>query len=169
MLTTRFNRATWDEWVAQARVNGHFSYYSPRRISSTITSNCILVLELDNDKNEVMGIGVIRNAPIHDRIDTFSRKWYNRVRYVCRRRIGRDKLDVPIKLETGEEVRLLQYLDDVCFKGRSHCKRNCGITRFPAKFKVPVDAVKKLVITECMEKPSHKMEVHTAGFEPANR
>jgi hypothetical protein len=144
LATTRFNTATWNEWVSQSRVNKCFSYYSPRRISSTITSNCIIVFELNNDDNMVMGVGVIRNVPIHDHVNTFTRQWYNKVRYVCHRRIGRDKLNVNVKLLTGEEVCLLEYLDKVCFKGHAHCKRNCGITRFPAKFKVSPESILKL-------------------------
>ncbi len=83
-----------------------------------------------------MGIGIIGNTPIHDRVDTFTRPWYNKVRYRCAKRIDRKKLNVSMKLETGEEVCLVEYLDQVCFKGHAHCKRNCGITRFPAKFNV---------------------------------
>jgi hypothetical protein len=141
IATTRFNGATWKEWIDQSRVDGWFSYYSPRRVSSTITTKCIIVLELNNEKNMVMGIGVIRNIPIHDHVETFKRQWYNKVRYICGKRIDRAKLDVPIKLETGEEVCLVEYLDQVCFKGHSHCKRNCGITRFPSKFKVTPESL----------------------------
>lgn len=144
IATTRFNSATWNEWVEQSRIDGWLSYYSPRRISSVITSNCIIVLELNNDENKIMGIGIIRNVPIHDHVDTFTRQWYNKVRYVCGKRIGRENLNVNIKLNTGEEVCLVEYLDQVCFKGYTHCKRNCGITRFPTKFNVTPESLIQL-------------------------
>jgi hypothetical protein len=144
IATTRFNTVTWNEWVEQSRIDGWFSYYSPRRVSSMISSSCIIVLELHNDLNMVMGFGVIRNVAIHDHVDTFTRQWYNKVRYVCHRRIGREELGVSTTLETGEEVCLIEYLDKVCFKGNTHCKRNCGITRFPTKFKVPPECFLKL-------------------------
>ena len=158
IATTRFTSATWNEWVEQSRVDGWFSYYSPRRISSAITSKCIIVLELNNDKNIVKGIGIIRNVPIHDHVETFTRQWYNKVRYVCGKRIDREELGVNVTLETGEEVCLLEYLDKVCFKGQTHCKRNCGITRFPAKFKVTPESLLKLFSSK----------VHTVGLEPTN-
>jgi hypothetical protein len=145
IATTRFNNATWTEWISQSRINKQFSYYSPRRISSAITSEFIIVLELNNEENMVKGIGYIRNVPIHDYVDTFTCKWYNKVRYVCGNRIDRKNLNVNIKLETGEEVCLVEYLDQVCFKGYAHCKRNCGITRFPAKFKVSPESILELL------------------------
>ena len=142
LATTRFNKTTWNEWARQSLINNRYSYYSPRRISSTVKK--IIVIELNNEDNMVMGIGFISNIPIHDHVNTFSRQWYNKVRYVCEHRVDRATLNVNVKLTTGEEVCLLEYLDQVCFKGNSHCKRNCGITRFPRKFNLAPESLNVL-------------------------
>ena len=65
VATTRFTNKTWNErsnWIRKRKQSGCI-YNSPNRISDTVPTRAqMFVVEMNNDLNKVMGIGLIRNT-----------------------------------------------------------------------------------------------------------
>ena len=126
--TTRFNTSTWDE-NKQYRIKMEHRgciYGTPKQIKEDITLHLpIFVLEMQNDVNKIMGIGLIRNAiVIGTRHTIYSDLFYNRYTYKSNFRIDRKELD-------KNETKLIKILDILVFKGYHHLKRGQGITIVP--------------------------------------
>ena len=129
LATTRFNTETWTENV-QYRIKIHHAgciYGTPKQITNAVTLHqTLLVLEMQNDANKIMGIGLIRNAIVlgkHHNI--YSDRFYNRYAYKGKYRIDRIDLD-------EEELKVITLLDALVFKGYQHLKRGQGITIVPS-------------------------------------
>ena len=95
--TTRFNAQTWDENV-QYRIKKQYNgciYGTPKQITEELTLHLpIFILEMQNDANKIMGIGLIRNAIVigkHPNI--YSDPFYNRYTYKGNFRIDREELN----------------------------------------------------------------------------
>jgi hypothetical protein len=129
VLSTRFNDATFAENVqfrARARFDGCV-YGTPREITERIPlDERALVLEMNNDTNTIMGIGVILNRPRYKRFRVYSEGFYNALHYRGERRIDRAEL-LGIPCMRG----VLEKLERLCFKGKDHIKRGQGITALP--------------------------------------
>lgn len=79
----------------------------------------IFVIEMNNEKNKIEGIGLIKNMLVlHKRYKIYENGDYNRYIYRGQYWLGREQL--------GEEIS--EILDTVLFKGKSHMKRRTGIT-----------------------------------------
>lgn len=79
----------------------------------------IFVIEMNNDKNKIEGIGLIKNMLVlHKRYKIYENGDYNRYIYRGQYWLSREQL--------GEEIS--EILDTVLFKGKSHMKRRTGIT-----------------------------------------
>jgi hypothetical protein len=127
ILTTRFSDETWNENV-QYRKYKKFNgcvYSSPDPITNAIQFEKILfILEMNNDKNEIMGIGMIRNDPKLYKHKVYDNERYNRYQYVGNNRIDRSDMN-------GEEEDIMKVFDNLCFKGNRHMKRGQGLKMFP--------------------------------------
>jgi hypothetical protein len=83
----------------------------------------MFVLEMNNDTNRIIGIGMLRNIPRKGNI-VYEEGNYNRFSYIGKKRIDRSQLD-------AREEALMNILDEKCFKGKGHLKRGQGLTLFP--------------------------------------
>lgn len=126
--SSRFTNDTWKE-------NRNFcltyniktAYCSPIPISSKIPSDVLIcILEMNNETNRIIGIGLIRNKTT-PKIWIYEHGNYNRNTYVGKRRIDRSEM-------TDTEEKVMEILDSYCFKGNGHLKRGQGITSFPVKY-----------------------------------
>ena len=132
ILTSRFSIETWNEnkhylQTIKAKVhNIHCIYCTPYIVARCIPPSSIMyILEMNNDKNRIMGIGMVRNKYQKPyKYSIYTNQIYNRFNYVGRYHISRSEMNV-------EENILMCYFDNVCFKGNSHMKRGRGITMFP--------------------------------------
>jgi hypothetical protein len=127
LLTSRFTNSTWLENQAFREANPTFKciYCSPDKISQNIPIDSILfILEMNNDTNQIMGIGMVRNHPILNRFYVYENGNYNRYVYSGKHRIGREEM-------SEEEERIMQVFDILCFKGNRHMKRCHGLKSFP--------------------------------------
>lgn len=153
IMTSRFNDKTWDENVNYRTENNWKGciYGSPQLNSISITQDCILfIIEMNNDKNQVMGIGLVRNNPMicmsglildkknygpylsaMDAFDKNQKKMkiynngsYNRYIFMGKHRIDRTEM-------TDAELKIIKALDVVCFTGNYHMKRGNGLKSFP--------------------------------------
>lgn len=129
ILTTRFNDETWKE-NEKYRIQENFKgcvYSSPEQISMKIPQEKILfVLEMNNNINKIMGIGMIRNEAKMYKYHMYDNERYNRYQYIGNHRIDRSDMD-----KTEELIMLL--FDKLCFKGNCHMKRGQGLKSFPIK------------------------------------
>lgn len=148
LLTTRFNNKTWDENRKFCeKTKYQCAYCTPCPISTSIpTESVIFILEMNNDLNRIIGIGMLRNIPRKGNI-VYGDGNYNRFSYVGKNRIDRSQME-------KEEDELLCSLDEKCFKGKGHLKRGQGLTSFPittlyryenSKEKPPIQIIPQIV------------------------
>jgi len=129
LATTRFNTITWEEnckYREKKSLDGCI-YGTPKQITEELTLHIpMFVLEMHNDINKIMGIGIIRNAiVIGKNHKIYSEPFYNRYTYKGKFRIDRAELH-------KEELKVIEILDVLVFKGYRHLKRGQGITVVPA-------------------------------------
>ena len=130
ILTTRFSNDTWNEnqTYINTKKNKKMIYSVPIPISPKIIpeSFCV-VLEMNNDINQIMGIGLITNISHHRKTNIYGDMNYNRYSYFTKKRI--DCIDMSLK-----EKEIINILESLCFKGRGHLKRGQGITILPLPY-----------------------------------
>jgi hypothetical protein len=129
LATTRFNNFTWEENCKMRNKNttAKCIYAVPIQITSRIVLDSnIFVLEMNNDQNKIMGIGLIKNHPVAGKYSVHSVQNYNRFVYIGKWRIDREDMTV-------NELEILRLLEAVCFRGINHSKRGQGITGLPMK------------------------------------
>lgn len=126
---TRFSNATYDErhtWCTKHNFNGSI-YGCPNMINSTISPDQkLLVLEMNNSINKIVGIGVIYNKLnlTNRRYKIYSDNNYNRYIY---------KSDKYIDISNLDEIdsKIIEQLELLLFKGKRNYKRGQGIQRIP--------------------------------------
>ena len=127
LVTTRFNNTTWNENIEYRKKHPVLGcvYATPDINSARIAPESILfVLEMNNDMNRIMGIGMVRNHAFVKKHRVYSNDNYNRYAYVGKNRIDRDDM-------TEEEDTMMRAFDALCFTGARHMKRLQGIKAFP--------------------------------------
>jgi len=127
LLTSRFNNNTWTENTAFRDNNPNFNciYCSPDPISQNIPIDSVLfILEMNNDTNQIMGVGMVRNHPVLNKFFVYENGNYNRYVYAGKNRIDRTNM-------TEEEEKVMMIFDILCFKGNRHMKRSHGLKSFP--------------------------------------
>ena len=124
IAVTRFNNKTWEENCNYRDKNDMKGccYGTPVLLQVDIPIGALLyILEMNNDKNKIMGIGLIRN---HNRADkrycVYSDGNYNRYNYRSDYRIDRGEFK-----ESNNS--LLELFELLVFKGYTHLKRGQGI------------------------------------------
>ena len=127
IATTRFNNATWKENVyfrEKFKFNGCI-YGSPCPLSRKIDMDEFLfVIEMNNSTNKIEGIGLIKNKNRHDKYyRVYDAGNFNRYTFVGKCRVDRSVLD----------PNLVNILELLLFKGKTHSKRGDSITLFPEK------------------------------------
>ena len=127
LLTSRFNTTTWHENESYRKNNPNAGciYCSPDPISQKIPAESIMfILEMNNDTNRIMGIGMLRNRASPRRIQVYDEGNYNRYVYIGSVRIAREDM-------TTDEEDVMKAFDILCFKGNRHMKRGQGLKSFP--------------------------------------
>ncbi len=127
ILTSRFNNDTWAENANYRRRNPHIGciYGAPIKISHEVPANTIIfMLEMNNDTNKIMGIGMIKNHPNNAQVDVYEKRNYCRYVYTGKTRIDRTEMS------ENEELVMLAF-DELCFRGNRHMKRGQGLLSFP--------------------------------------
>ena len=124
--TTRFNNKTYQENVNWRKKHSHNGcvYALKKRVSGNVPKNAIIcVLEMNNDTNKIMGIGIIKNKinrqqswggiKIHYGNDIY----YNRYIYHGNTRLDRSKIR-----STSRDMGLIKAFEQLLFKGKGHFK-----------------------------------------------
>jgi hypothetical protein len=129
IVTGRYNNETWEATQQyRHKKNLECIYAPPCKLSPTIDLNSpVFVIEMNNDINEIMGIGLIKNKLTTDKVYKVQ-KDTNCNRYIY---IGEYHLSRQIIEDYNPE--LVYILDNILFKGYTHSKRGSGLTKIPEK------------------------------------
>jgi hypothetical protein len=130
LLTSRFNNETWDENTTYKMKHPEVGciYGAPQQIADHIALNTIVfVIEMNNQTNKIMGIGLIRNMVTTDKYyKVYTTGNYNRYVYMSKYHLERDTLEAY----NSDLMKVLEY---ILFKGKTHLKRGSGFTSVPEK------------------------------------
>ena len=127
IVTSRFNDRTWSENQSFRQQHTKFGciYCAPTMITFTVPVDTpVFVLEMNNDTNRIMGVGMVKNHPYMNAFAVYDNGNYNRYQYVGKTRI--DRLDM-----TSDEETIMRVFDILCFTGNKHQKRGHGLKLFP--------------------------------------
>jgi hypothetical protein len=131
ICVTRFNEATFKEnrlWIKKNNSSLGCIYGLPVKISDAIDPDSqLLVLEMNNSKNIIEGIGIIKNNLARENrkyYKIYADNNYNRFIYKSNYRIDRKNF-------TSYESEIITFLEDYLFKSAYHCKRGQGIQKIP--------------------------------------
>jgi len=136
---------TWDEnkrYRKNKNMDRCCMYGSPETNNRKIPADSILfILEMNNDTNKILGIGMVRNKPISGKYFIYENGNYNRYIFVGKHRIDRSEFQ-------DNEMVIIKALDIICFKGNYHMKRGYGLKSFPnvilEKAKPTIDLEKEI-------------------------
>lgn len=129
IMTSRFNNDTFQENKHFREKNPHIGcvYCAPFPVSIDIPKDNILyVLEMNNDINQIMGIGMVTNRTSKYVKSVYNHGNYNRHIYIGKYRIDRTEL-------THDEEIIMKAFDILCFKTNYHMKRGQGLLQFPTQ------------------------------------
>ena len=129
ICSTRFTNDTWEENVKWRNTHNHKGciYNSPMRIKETVPHMIVVfVVEMNNDLNQIMGIGMVKNYVHADKYYKIYKDCnYNRYTYKSSFRIDKSKFK-------KNDIIYIEILEKLIFKGSYHIKRCQGITQLPA-------------------------------------
>lgn len=124
LACTRFNNSTYEENKTY-RVNNNEQaiYGSTLKIREIYSINSLIfVAEMNNDTNKIEGIGLIRNALVHNKKHKiYENNEYNRYIYRGDYWLSRTQIE-------DFDKEILTIFDTILFKGKSHLKCRTGIT-----------------------------------------
>lgn len=142
IMTSRFNNITLEEnelFRKEKWPNGCI-YCTPQEVSQRIPPGSkMIVLEMNNDKNEIYAIGLCSNRSFLTKYDVYENENYNRYNYIGKTRIIRSELK-PL------EEAVVKALDQLCFYGNDHMKRGQGLKAFPIKLLINCKPVLDITI-----------------------
>ena len=130
IITTRFTNESLQErinYIQKHHITGCI-YGSPKEITYRILPESLLfVIEMNNSTNQIMGIGLIRNRPTFDKYyKIYANGNYNRYIYKSEYHLDREILK-------RYNSKLVDVLDYILFKERTHLKRGTGFVTVPIK------------------------------------
>lgn len=129
VVTGRYNNETWEASKQyRQRKNIECIYAPPYSLASNIEYNTpVFVIEMNNSINKIIGIGLIKNKPIMDKVYKVQEDSNcNRYIYIGDYHISREIID-------NYNPNLVFILEEILFKGYTHSKRGSGLTKIPEK------------------------------------
>jgi len=124
LACTRFNNITYEENINYRRkYNENVIYGSTLKIRDKYPAGCLIfIAEMNNEKNRIEGISLIKNLLVHDkRHKIYDNNEYNRYIYRGKYWLSREQIN-----DFDRDV--LEIFDNILFKGKSHLKCRIGIT-----------------------------------------
>ena len=129
LMTTRVSNHTLESAENWCKSQHYIKsvYSCSKAIAKYVKQSKLLVIEMNNTTNKILGIGFIYNVlPEPYKYKINSTYFNDKYAYLCRCRISINNMN-------PNEIKLIQLLETFCFKGKSNLKRVRGITRFPLK------------------------------------
>lgn len=127
ITTTRFNNETFLQNRNYCINHNGLYYGSPTQVKENIKPNAnIIVIEMNNTKNKIMGIGLVKNEIRKQKQHKiYEDQNYNRFTYIGKIRIDSEEIT------NSYDKQVLAALENLFFKGATHLKRAQGITELP--------------------------------------
>jgi hypothetical protein len=129
LVSTRFNNETWEQNLNYRKIhNIKCIYGTPLEFPPhvCIDSN-VFVVEMNNTKNKIEGIGLVKNRPYLDKYyKIYNDGNYNRYIYKGNYHLTREELSLL-------NDNLVQIFDYILFKEKTHLKRGSGFTTISEK------------------------------------
>jgi hypothetical protein len=129
VVTGRYDNETWIA-TTQYRIKKQLTciYAPPCRLSPTIDLNSpVFVIEMNNSTNQIMGIGLIKNKLVTDKVyKVQADSNCNRYIYIGEYHLSRELLE-------NYNDFLVYVLEEILFYGKTHSKRGMGLTKIPEK------------------------------------
>lgn len=145
IASTRFNNDTLSQNMVYRQKTGEPAIYGTGfQINVKYSIGSILfVIEMNNDENRIEGIGMITNNIVFDKKHKiYTDSNYNRFIYRGNYWLSREQI-----LEKDPEI--VEIFDKMLFKGKSHLKRQTGITvvteKLALKWKYDLDTLKRQI------------------------
>lgn len=127
LCTSRFNNQTYAEnRIAKQRLGFKCMYCSLSNISSVYSSDYLFVLEMNNEENQIIGIGYVQNILSDIVYRIYSNKNYDQRHFYGEYHVHRDQMN-------EKELEFLKMLELTCFYGKDNLKRGMRMTRYPDK------------------------------------
>jgi len=129
--TARFNNKTYLEnqkWKERKECGGCIYGFDKKIPTNINTNDYIFIIEMNNDQNKIMGIGIIQNIYVpSNRTRIYNQQTWNRYVYKGEHHISRDDV---LNLKKGPII--IQLLETILFYGYNHLKRGqgCSILSF---------------------------------------
>ena len=124
VATTRFTDTTMSENLAfktKYQIKGVL-YPCPMAINPKLPLDAsIIVIEMNNSRNQISGISLIKNRCVFNIKNVYSHTTFNRHVYMGKYFVSRDTI-------SKIDEKLVSKLDIILFKGKSHQKRLQGIS-----------------------------------------
>lgn len=156
IVTGRYNNETWEAtFNYRLKKNIECIYAPPCPLTESIDLNSpVFVIEMNNSTNKLMGIGLINNKIEEKIYKVQSDSNCNRFIYIGKYHISREIIEQYNSL-------LLNILEKILFKGKTHSKRGTGLTKFPEKLlkleiceKIDIkNEIRRIFIYHFREKP----------------
>jgi hypothetical protein len=121
---TRFTNDTWDQNIKfREKYEEKVIYGTSVKMRESYEKGCLMfVAEMNNERNKILGIGLIRNSLVDiDKRKIYLNSEYNRYVYRGHYWLSREQL---LELEPS----IIEIFDNILFKGKSNLKRFLGIT-----------------------------------------
>lgn len=129
ILTSRFNETTMEENREFRKKHPLVGciYGCPLLLNEKYPlQSLFFVIEMNNTKNQVEGIGLIVNKAYFSSCSVYDAGNYNRYVYKGVYRLDREVIE-------RYNEKLIFVLDEILFKGKSHSKRGSGFLQVPPK------------------------------------
>ena len=137
ILTTRFTTETYLENIKWREKNNYKGciYNLKNRISDqNLYDKPYFVLEMNNEINKVMGIGVIKNKISKRKVKIYSNPYFNRYYYEGKKFIKLYDIENNKSLLEKEIYdNFIELFEKIIFYGKGHMKRGQSMTHFPKK------------------------------------
>jgi len=123
---TRFTNETLGENLYYRKshdIENKYIYNCPVKISEVIPEDCeIMLLEMNNSTNKIMGVSYIKNKIIGIRkYNIYRNKNYNRYCYETLSRVDINEMN-------DDEKNIIMFFEILCFTSKKHMKRGSGIS-----------------------------------------
>jgi len=127
LCTSRFNNQTYYEnKIAKQRLGFKCMYCSLTNVSNIYSSDYLFVLEMNNEENQIMGIGYVQNMLSDIVYRIYSNKNYDQRHFQGSYHVNRDQMN-------EKELDFIRELEMSCFYGKDNLKRGMRLTRYPEK------------------------------------
>lgn len=128
----RFSNVTWDESQrylqrSDCLRDGIKCIYGVPQLINTVThKDTMLVIEMNNTTNHIMGVGIIENMAYYDKsYKIHANGNYNRFVFKGKFHISREEL---IAHGGDSALELIEATEQLLFKGKTNLKRGIGVT-----------------------------------------